>query len=62
MIFSQESKFKDILQPIKDLASSWDIDVSSSLDEYLSEIEEIYSTMKENLNLEQSIMRNQVDF
>lgn len=32
------SRFHELIQPIKDLASSWDIDISEKLEEYLEEI------------------------
>lgn len=32
---SDESKFAHLLQPIRDLAANWDIDVASELEDYL---------------------------
>ena len=42
----------DFLQPIKDLAINWDIDIASSLEEYLEELESIQSA---NLNKKDSL-------
>ena len=32
------SKFAHLLQPIRDLATNWDIDLASELEDYLSEV------------------------
>lgn len=37
----EDSRFKDLLQPLKDLASNWDIDIAESLTEYLEELSEL---------------------
>jgi condensin-2 complex subunit H2 len=42
----------DFLQPIKDLAINWDIDIATSLEEYLEELESIQSA---NLNKKDSL-------
>jgi len=33
-----ESRFAHLLQPIRDLATNWDIDLASDLEDYLSEV------------------------
>jgi condensin-2 complex subunit H2 len=33
-----ESKYAHLLQPIRDLAKNWDIDLASELETYLSEV------------------------
>jgi hypothetical protein len=35
---AKESRFGHLLQPIRDLAQNWNIDVASELEEYLSEV------------------------
>eukprot|EP01132_Coremiostelium_polycephalum_P003974 gene3974-4970_t len=37
----EESRFKYLLQPIKDLAENWNIDISRELEDYLGELSEI---------------------
>ena len=44
----EESKFKVLLDPIKDLAASWDIDIDDCLNEYLEELD--------GLNLDASVV------
>lgn len=39
--FTDFTKFKALIQPIKDLAMNWDIDVAENLNEYLEELEHI---------------------
>uniref|UniRef100_A0A3Q4ASQ8 Condensin-2 complex subunit H2 n=1 Tax=Mola mola TaxID=94237 RepID=A0A3Q4ASQ8_MOLML len=41
---STESRFAHLLQPIRDLAKNWDIDVASELNDYLEELEEMCIT------------------
>jgi len=36
-----ESKFRALLDPIRDLAASWDIDIGDTLDEYLQELDSL---------------------
>lgn len=36
-----DHKFKTLLDPIKDLAASWDIDIADSLTDYLEDLENI---------------------
>ena len=33
-----ESRFAYLLQPIRDLAKNWDVDVASQLEDYISEV------------------------
>ncbi len=35
------NRFKSLIQPIKDLASNWDIDIAESLNDYLEELESL---------------------
>lgn len=37
----KENRFAYLLQPIRDLASNWDIDIAAELEEYLEELEGI---------------------
>lgn len=34
----QDNRFKNLVQPIKDLAANWDIDIADSLNDYLEEL------------------------
>jgi condensin-2 complex subunit H2 len=34
----EETKYKSLIQPIKDLAQNWDIDIAESLTDYLDEL------------------------
>ena len=34
----REKRFGHLLQPIRDLAKNWDIDIAGQLEEYLSEV------------------------
>lgn len=36
-----ECRYKYLLQPIKDIASNWDIDIADSLSEYLEELDQL---------------------
>lgn len=36
-----ETRFKALIQPIRDLASNWDVDIAEELDEYLEELDHI---------------------
>lgn len=33
-----ESRFANLLQPIRDLTKNWDVDIASSLEDYLEEV------------------------
>lgn len=35
-----QTRFAHLLQPIRDLAKNWDIDVATLLEEYLAEVSE----------------------
>lgn len=37
----RENRFSYLLQPIRDLAANWDIDIAAELEEYLEELEGI---------------------
>ncbi|RYG99483.1 hypothetical protein EON65_50240 [archaeon] len=41
MMESADSRFKSLIQPIKDLAANWDIDIADSLNDYLEELEHL---------------------
>eukprot|EP01041_Mallomonas_annulata_P004736 gene4737-9405_t len=56
LTFSQDSRFISLIQPIKDLAASWDIDIANSLDEYLNELEDIQMTMDTDLNFAEAAL------
>ena len=34
-----ETKYKSLIQPIKDLAANWDIDIADCLSEYLDDLD-----------------------
>jgi condensin-2 complex subunit H2 len=38
-------RFKSLIEPIKDLAANWDIDVAESLSDYLEELESLRITL-----------------
>jgi len=42
-------RFSKLLQPIRDLASNWNIDVASALEDYLEDLEDIQITLGEEL-------------
>ena len=47
----EESRFAKILEPIKDLALSWNIDIAHELAHYLEELETLtFSSRAENLD------------
>ena len=48
---SLDQKFKVLLDPIKDLAASWDIDIADSLTEYLEELESLNITVDGGHNI-----------
>lgn len=37
-----ESRFANLLQPIRDLTKNWDVDIASSLEDYLEEVENYF--------------------
>ncbi|CAM9100993.1 unnamed protein product [Ectocarpus sp. 6 AP-2014] len=41
----REERFKHILQPIRDLAQNWDVDIATSLEDYLEDLEHITITL-----------------
>jgi condensin-2 complex subunit H2 len=42
----RENRFAYLLQPIRDLASNWDVDIAAELEEYLEELEALTFTIK----------------
>ncbi|CAL1534734.1 unnamed protein product [Lymnaea stagnalis] len=44
---SLEERYSNILQPIRDLAKNWDVDIAHSLEEYLEDLEKIQITFDE---------------
>lgn len=46
----EDSRFKNLIQPIKDLASNWDIDIAESLTEYLDELEGLRVSLDGGVN------------
>ena len=46
----EDSRFKNLIQPIKDLASNWDIDIAESLTEYLDELEGLRISLDGGVN------------
>jgi len=42
---TDECRYKYLLQPIKDIASNWDIDIADSLSEYLDELDQLRITV-----------------
>jgi hypothetical protein len=43
------SRFAHLLQPIRDLAVNWDVDIAGALEEYLEDIEGITITLGDEL-------------
>ncbi|CAM9162341.1 unnamed protein product [Pylaiella littoralis] len=41
----RDERFKHLLQPIRDLAQNWDVDIATSLEDYLEDLEEITITL-----------------
>eukprot|EP01042_Synura_sphagnicola_P028967 gene28967-37365_t len=39
------ARFATLVQPIKDLAANWDIDIAESLGDYLEELDQLRITM-----------------
>jgi hypothetical protein len=42
----RENRFSYLLQPIRDLAANWDINIAGELEEYLDELEHITFTIE----------------
>jgi hypothetical protein len=42
----RENRFSYLLQPIRDLAANWDIDIAAELEEYLDELDNITFTIE----------------
>eukprot|EP00958_Prasinococcus_capsulatus_P013438 scaffold1387_cov382-Prasinococcus_capsulatus_cf.AAC.2 len=40
-------RYKHFLQPIKDLATNWNVDIASELEEYLADLSEIQFSFDE---------------
>jgi len=56
---SREARFKKFLEPLRDLASNWNIDVAKDLEEYLDELENItvsFDGGKTNLNFAEAAL------
>lgn len=54
-----ENRFKALIQPIKDIASNWDIDIVESLTEYLEELDSLRISIdggKSNLNFAEAAL------
>eukprot|EP01129_Flabellula_baltica_P009973 TRINITY_DN4159_c0_g1_i1.p1 TRINITY_DN4159_c0_g1~~TRINITY_DN4159_c0_g1_i1.p1 ORF type:complete len:810 (+),score=239.12 TRINITY_DN4159_c0_g1_i1:54-2432(+) len=49
MTMEPHKKFQHLLQPIKDIAANWDIDIARELDEYLQELQTIFSRFDQGL-------------
>lgn len=43
---SKENRFSYLLQPIRDLAANWDINIAGELEEYLDELENLTFTIE----------------
>ena len=41
-MMSQDTRFATLLNPIRDLAMNWDVNISSTLEEYLEELDSIH--------------------
>ena len=54
-----DNRFKALIQPIKDIASNWDIDIAESLTDYLEELESLRISIdggKSNLNFAEAAL------
>lgn len=54
-----ENRFKSLIQPIKDIAANWDIDIAESLTEYLEELDNLRISIdggKSNLNFAEAAL------
>ena len=55
----EDNRFKALIQPIKDIAANWDIDIADSLTEYLEELESLRISIdggKSNLNFAEAAL------
>jgi len=55
----EETRYRDLLQPIKELAGNWDIDIANGLTEYLEELESLRVTLdggKSSLNFAEAAL------
>ncbi len=43
---ARESRFAHLLQPIRELARNWSIDIATSLEDYLEDLSEITFTVE----------------
>ena len=56
-----ESRFKTLIQPIRDLSLNWDIDIADELNDYLDELENLeinfsIDSGKNNLNFAEAAL------
>lgn len=54
-----ENRYKALIQPIKDIAANWDIDIAESLTEYLEELDHLRISIdggKSNLNFAEAAL------
>lgn len=54
-----ESRYKALIQPIKDIAANWDIDIAESLTEYLEDLDNLRISIdggKSNLNFAEAAL------
>jgi len=54
-----ETRYRDLLQPLKELAGNWDIDIAHGLTEYLEELESLRVTLdggKSSLNFAEAAL------
>ena len=49
---SSEARFAHLLEPIRDLAKNWDIDIASELEDYLSELESLTITNEDGTTMD----------
>jgi condensin-2 complex subunit H2 len=55
----EDNRFKALIQPIKDIAANWDIDIAESLTEYLEELDNLRISLdggKSNLNFAEAAL------
>lgn len=54
-----DNRYKALIQPIKDIAANWDIDIAESLTEYLEELDSLRISLdggKNNLNFAEAAL------
>jgi len=59
MLSDREQRFAELIQPIRDMAINWDIDIASSLEEYLDELDNIRVSIeggRANLNFAEAAL------